>query len=364
MRIEELGFSHWFKEKIDPIKLTECQIARVVAVNKDSYLIRNGKKDIFAEVSGKLKFNADSPLDYPTVGDWVYVKYFDQDSFAVISEIFPRKTTLKRKTAGKKIEFQLIAANIETAFIVQSLDHNYNLRQLERYLAMINESNILPVVLLSKNDLLSSVNTEDKISEIHTKMSNVQIVPFSNITNSGLSIIEELLIPGETFCLLGSSGVGKTSLLNNLLNEAKFETQAVREKDGKGRHTTSRRHLNILKNGAMLIDTPGMRELGNIGLESGINETFDEISELSRQCRFNNCSHTQEDGCAILAALKEGTISPERYQNYVKMNKESAYHEKSYYEKRRKDRQFGKMIKSAKKQIKMKNHRDGSFDNN
>jgi ribosome biogenesis GTPase len=350
MKLEELGFSHWFKDKIDPVKLIEYKIARIITVNKDSYLIRNEKKDVFAELTGKFKFNADSPLDYPTVGDWVYVKYFDQNSFAVISEIFPRKTILKRKTSGKKIEFQLIAANIETAFIVQSLDYNYNLSRLERYLAMINESNIRPVVLLSKSDLLSHVNAEEKISEIHTIMPDIQIVAFSNITNSGLSIIEELLIPGETFCLLGSSGVGKTSLLNNLLAEARFETQAIREKDGKGRHTTSRRHLNILKNSAMLIDTPGMREMGNIGLESGIDDTFDDISELSRQCRFNNCSHTKENECAVLAALKDGTISQKHYQNYIKMKKESVYHEKSYYEKRRKDKQFGKMIKSAKRE--------------
>jgi ribosome biogenesis GTPase len=185
-------------------------------------------------------------------------------------------------------------------------------------------------------------------------MPDIQIVAFSNITNSGLSEVEELLIPGETFCLLGSSGVGKTSLLNTLLAEARFEIQAIREKDGKGRHTTARRQLNILKNGAMLIDTPGMRELGNIGSESGINNTFDEIAKLSRQCRFNNCSHIQEDGCAVLAALKDGTISQERYQNYIKMNKESIYNEMSYLEKRRKNRQFGKFIKSVKKHNKNK----------
>jgi len=225
---------------------------------------------------------------------------------------------------------------------------------LERYLAMINESNIRPIVLLSKNDLLSSINIEEKISEIHTVMPDIQVVAFSNITNSGLSELEELLIPGETFCLLGSSGVGKTSLLNTLLAEARFEVRAIREKDGKGRHTTASRQLNILKNGAMVIDTPGMRELGNIGLESGINNTFDEIAKLSGQCRFNNCSHIQEDGCAVLAALKDGTISQERYQNYIKMNKESIYYKMSYLEKRRKNKQFGKFIKSTKKHIKSK----------
>ena len=275
-------------------------------------------------------------------------------NFALIEEIFPRKTVLKRKTPGKKIDFQLIAANIDTAIVIQALDHNYNLRRLERYLAMINESNIHPVVLLSKDDLFSPTEVEKKISEIHTVMPDIQIKAFSNITNSGLSEIEKILIPGKTFCLLGSSGTGKTSLLNTLLNEERFEVRTVREKDGKGRHTTTSRQLIMLKNGAMLIDTPGMRELGNIGLESGINHTFDEIAKLSRQCRFNNCSHLQEDGCAVLAALKEGTISRERYQNYMKMHKESIYYEMSYLEKRRKNKQFGKLIKSVKKQIKNK----------
>lgn len=193
---------------------------------------------------------------------------------------------------------------------------------------------------------------KEKISEIHAVMPDIQVIAFSNITTSGLVELEKLLVPGETFCLLGSSGVGKTSLLNTLLAEERFEVQAVREKDGKGRHTTAYRQLIILKNGAMLIDTPGMRELGNIGLESGIDNTFEEITELSKQCRFNNCSHIQDEGCAVLAALKDGRISQERYQNYIKMYKESIYYEMSYLEKRRKNRQFGKFIKSVKKHIK------------
>ena len=354
MKLEELGFSRWFKDRVNHEKLTEYRIVRVVTVNKESYIIRNEKTDVFAEVTGKFIFNTDSPSDYPTVGDWVYVKYMNQDSFALIEEIFPRKTVLKRKTPGKKIDFQLIAANIDTAIVIQALDHNYNLRRLERYLAMINESNIHPVVLLSKDDLFSPAEVEKKISEIHTVMPDIQIKAFSNITNSGLSEIEKILIPGKTFCLLGSSGTGKTSLLNTLLNEERFEVRAVREKDGKGRHTTTSRQLIMLKNGAMLIDTPGMRELGNIGLESGISDTFDEITKLAGQCRFNNCSHIQEEGCAVLVALKDGTILPERYQNYLKMNKELAFNRMSYLEKRWKDKEFGKFIKSVKKDIKNK----------
>lgn len=352
MNREELGFSKWFQDRVDPAKLADYEIARVITVNKESSIINNTKNDLFAKTTGKLMFNVDTPFDYPTVGDWVYAQFFDNDSFAVIHEIFPRRSLLKRKTSGKKIEFQLIAANIDTAFIIQSLDSNYNLRRLERYLAMVNEGNIHPVVLLSKSDLLSPTEREEKISEIHRVMPDIQIVAFSNIDHSGLDRVKSLLKFGETFCLLGSSGVGKTTLLNSLLGKELFKTHAVREKDGKGRQTTARRQLIRLKNGAMVIDTPGMRELGNFGIESGLQETFDEIAELSSQCRFNDCSHIQENGCAVLAALRDGKISEERYQSYIKMVKESTYNEMSYLEKRRKDREFGKMYREAKKYIK------------
>ncbi|MGA1868020.1 MAG: ribosome small subunit-dependent GTPase A [bacterium] len=355
MDLYELGLSNWFQERIDAAKLKDFKIARVITVNKESYVIKNEINDVFAEITGKLMFTADSPLDYPTVGDWVYAQYLDNDTFAVIHEILPRKSILKRKTAGKKIEFQLIAANIDTAFIIQSLDSNYNLRRLERYLVMIHESAIDPIILLSKSDLLSPIDQEKKIEEIRTVMPAIQIIAFSNINNSGIERVKKLLICGKTYCLLGSSGVGKTTLLNTLLEEELFETQAVREKDGKGKHTTARRQLINLHNNAMIIDTPGMRELGTIGSESGIHETFDEIAELSYKCRYKDCSHTQETGCAVLAALKNGTIPEKRYQNYIKMHKESVYNEMSYCEKRHRDKQFGKFIKSVMKHHVKKN---------
>ncbi|MFQ5675343.1 MAG: ribosome small subunit-dependent GTPase A [bacterium] len=349
MQLEDLGFNPWFQNRIDTGKIVPSHIARVITVNKDNYLIKNESSEVLAEITGRLMFRATSPLDYPTVGDWVLAQYFDNDSFAVIDKILPRKTVLKRKTSGKTIDYQLIAANIDAALIIQSLDSNYNLRRLERYLTMVNESNIQPIVLLSKSDLLSPTELRQRMSEINNLMPHVQLVTFSNLIHSEVDRVRDVLISGQTYCLLGSSGVGKTTLLNNLLGKDVFETRAVRKKDSKGRHTTARRQLIILSNGAMLVDTPGMRELGNIGAEIGLEQTFDEIAGLSGQCRYNDCSHTNEDGCAILAGLTEGIISKERYESYMKMSKESAYYEMSYVDKRRRDKKFGKMYKSIMK---------------
>ena len=349
MNLEKLDLNPWLKDKVDPEKLHDYKIARVTAVNKDNFILKNEKKEVFAELTGKFLFNVESSLDTPTVGDWVYAQYFDDDSFAVIHELVPRKSILKRKTSGKKIEFQLIAANIDTAFIMQSLDSNYNLRRLERYLAMIHEANIRPVVLLSKSDLVSPEEIEEKLLAMHSTVPDVQVLAFSNLNGSGLDQINKHLVPGETVCLLGSSGVGKTTLLNKLLGEDLFKTQEVREKDERGKHTTSRRQLITLKNGAMIIDMPGMRELGNIGVESGLQETFSDIVELANKCRFTNCTHLQENGCAVLSAVDDGSISQERYHNYIQMKKESAFNERSYLEKRRRDKKFGRFYKSVQK---------------
>ncbi|HPG41714.1 MAG TPA: ribosome small subunit-dependent GTPase A [bacterium] len=347
--LEKIGLDNQWQEQIEETLLNDRQLARVIAVNKNSYIIHNGSREIFAEVTGKFLFQADSSLDYPTVGDWVYTQIFDNDSFAVIHDLAPRRSLLKRKTAGKQVDFQLIAANIDFAFIIQSLDLNYNLRRLERYLVMVNEAHICPVVLLSKSDLVSSEEVAEKTAEILKIQPGIEVLAFSNNSADGPERVKQLLQPAKTYCLLGSSGVGKTTLLNNFLNEEKFATNTVRDKDSRGRHTTVSRQLIILENGAMIIDTPGMRELGMMDVEAGLDDTFFEITALTSQCRFNDCTHTIEAGCAVLAAVKEGTIDVDRYQNYLKMQKEAAYNEMTYLQKRQKDKQFGKMVKSILK---------------
>lgn len=342
--IVKLGFDEWFQDKIDTSKLDGFQIARVIAVNRNSFVVSTGAQDIYAELTGKFLFNSDSSLDFPTVGDWVYVQLFDDDSLAIIHEILPRRSLLKRKTSGKKIEYQLIAANIDTAIIMQSLDSNFNLRRLERYLVMINESNITPVIFLSKSDLVSAGEVESKVNAIYKIIPDIKIVTFSNNSLSDIENVRNHFTHSETFCLLGSSGVGKTTLLNNLIHQELYKTQPIREKDGRGKHTTTRRELIVLENGAIVVDNPGIRELGIISVESGLDETFNEISELSNQCRYSDCTHTIEQGCAILKALELGEITQERYNNYVKIYKESLYHEMSYFDKRQKDKKFGKFV--------------------
>lgn len=345
--LERIGFNDWLHANIETDKLAGHQLARVVSVHKGSYVVSNGDAEAFAELTGRLSYSANSALDLPTTGDWVYVDFYDNDTHAIIHALVARKTLIKRKASGKTVDFQLIAANVDVAFIIQSVDYNFNLSRLERYLVMIHESNITPVILLSKRDLISLEELDDKVEKVTDIAPGSKVIPFSNENDQNVDAIKELLLSGHTYCLLGSSGVGKTTLLNNILGDGHFETKTVSKKDNKGRHTTTSRELIQLSNGAMIIDTPGMRELGNLSVDAGIDETFSEIADLSMHCKFSNCTHTEEKGCAIQAALNNGRLTEKRYQNYLKMKNESAFNEMSYYEKRQKDKSFGKMIKSV-----------------
>ncbi|MCJ7580819.1 MAG: ribosome small subunit-dependent GTPase A [Candidatus Aminicenantes bacterium] len=346
--LEDLGFNSWFENKLAELPESENQLARVTTVNRDGYMVRGLRNEIPAELAGKFSFTVESNLNLPTVGDWVFVQYHDDSTQAIIHDLFPRKTLLKRKVAGKRMEFQLIASNIDVGFIFQSCDFDFNVRRLERYLVMINEAGIEPVILLSKSDLVSKEELDQKLLDIKNNFDPIPAIAFSSTNGSGLNDIRQKLESNKTICLLGSSGVGKTTLLNLLLDENRFKTKTIRKSDSKGRHATSQRQLILLEGGSLIIDTPGMRELGNIDAESGLKASFTDIEDLAEQCRFRNCTHTNEADCAVLRAVEESKLDPKRHLSFLKLRREIERNERSYLEKRRKDKKFGKMVKQVK----------------
>jgi ribosome biogenesis GTPase / thiamine phosphate phosphatase len=357
MKLIDMGFDQWFQAHVSDLHQEGLDIARISAVDRGSYFVRNLTKEVPAELAGKFYFHAESSIDLPCVGDWVTVQYHNNDTEAIIHEVFPRKTFLRRKSAGENVDFQMIAANIDVAFIVQSCHFDFNVRRMERYLVMAVDGGVEPIVVLTKTDLITPEELEQKVATIKSSAISARVLALSNITGIGFDEFQQVLVSGKTYCLLGSSGVGKTTLLNRLIGQDVFDTKAV-SGTGEGIHTTTRRQLIVLNQGSMLIDTPGMRELGLLGMSEGVNQGFDDIVQLSLNCRYPNCGHNQEPGCAVQAALTSGALSQDRFSNYVKLKNESNYHELSYLDKRKKDKAFGRFIKSAKKQMKArKGHR-------
>lgn len=351
MDLKTLGYDRWVEEHIGDHLQPGLGIARVTAVDRGAFLVRNQDGEAFAELAGKFRFSIQSAIDLPCVGDWVCVQCHATGGPAIIHAVLPRRTFLRRKCAGKTVEFQMIAANIDVAFIVQSCQYDFNLRRLDRYLVMVAEGHIEPWIILSKSDLITPGELQQRIAKIRRNHIPAGILPLSSTTGFGMVDFRRLMVPGRTFCLLGSSGVGKTTLINRLIGRDAFDTKAV-SATGEGVHTTSRRHLLILDQESLLIDTPGMRELGLIGADEGMDECFAEIHDLSLNCRFSNCTHTQEPGCAVLASLEQGELHENRYQSYLKLKGEAEYHDLSYAEKRQKDRNFGRFVKSVKKHLK------------
>jgi ribosome biogenesis GTPase len=334
LELSELGLDRWFNDQGRELCQPEQRIARVTAVDRGWYTVRNEAGEVSARVTGKFLHTTESTRDMPCVGDWVCVHYDSEDAGS-IHEILPRRSFLRRKSAGKDIQLQMIAANIDVAFIVQSCQYDFNVPRLERYLVMVSEGQVEPVLVLTKTDLVSGAELSQLIAEILEAGISARIIALSNVTGAGLEQVKRSMVLGKTYCLLGSSGVGKSTLINRLTGQDTLKTARV-SASGEGRHTTVRRQLIVLENGGMIIDTPGMREIGIFAASEGIDDCFDDIEELSRSCRFGNCSHRNEPGCAVLQAIKGGNLSSARYGNYVKLKQESELNEKSYSDKRKK----------------------------
>ncbi len=340
MELSRLGLDPWFQEQADQLCQPDQRVARVTAVDRGWYVVRNEEGEVPARATGRFLNATASTMDMPCVGDWVCVHY-DSEESASIHTVLPRKSFLHRKSAGRNIELQMIAANIDIAFIVQACHYDFNVARLERYLVMAREGHVEPLLVLTKTDLISAEELQHLIAQIQQSGINTRIIAVSNITGAGLEQIKELMIAGQTYCLLGSSGVGKSTLINQLTGQDTLKTGVVSD-SGEGRHTTVRRQLIALEQGAMFIDTPGMREIGVFGAGEGIEGIFDDILEIARTCRFANCSHTNEPGCAVLQAIKNNILQLEHYSNYVKLKQEAEVNDTGYPEKRKKNKPAGK----------------------
>ncbi|MEN2768792.1 ribosome small subunit-dependent GTPase A [Ornithinibacillus xuwenensis] len=305
--------------------INEESVARVLTVQKGIYRISDGELEYLATLSGKFINNAQSSLDFPAVGDWVEVQKLVDEKKAIINGILPRKSQFTRQAAGNKTEAQIVAANIDIVFIVNSLNHDLNLRRIERYVLLAYESGATPVVVLTKKDEASTEVIEEAIASVHEVAIGIPVVAISSITREGIDELLTYLPAFKTGALLGSSGVGKSTLINALFEREVQETKSIREDDSKGRHTTTHREMFLLPTGAMLIDTPGMRELQLWEGESAMEATFQDIEQLEDGCRFSDCKHSTEPGCRVQEALAEGELSEERFQSYRKLQRELAF---------------------------------------
>lgn len=323
MNLAGLGWSEFFANSLSNQWQAGYTVGRVALEHKNTYILYTEQGELAAVVTGKLRYQATGRQDLPAVGDWVVITVRNGENKATIAGILPRKSKFSRKTVGSKTQEQIIATNVDTVFLICGLDHDFNLRRIERYLIMVWESGANPVIVLNKADLCTDV--AGRQAEVAAIAIGVPIIVLSAITKQGLEALTPYLQPGQTVALLGSSGVGKSTLTNQLVGKEIQTVAEVRQGDHRGRHTTTHRELILLPSGSLLMDTPGMREIQIWAKDESVDQTFTDITTLAMQCRFHDCQHSDEPGCAVQDAIAAGILDQQRFGNYQKLQKELNY---------------------------------------
>lgn len=333
-------------------------LARIIEQHRDLYRAACEKGELYASVSGNFIYRANDNSDYPAVGDWVMIDRMDDSvGNAVIHHILRRKSVFERKAAGTSNSVQIVAANIDVVFLCMSLNADFNLRRLERYLSIAWNSMATPVIVLTKADLCNDLSS--RLAAVSKVSGGADVVVCTCMEENGYKEVQAYIMEGNTIAFIGSSGVGKSTMINLLMGRDILKTNEIREDDGKGRHTTTHRQLLVLPGGGIVIDTPGMRELQ---LDSAdLSRTFEDIEELAEQCRFRDCSHTTEPGCEVRRAIEEGALPPERLESYRKLGREIGYEglDSRKLEQKKIESMFGSMgeMKQVMRHIKQKNKR-------
>ena len=347
MSLREFGFTTDLEERFKN-ESDDFEIGRVISEHKERYVVKTEKGEVEAEITGNMRFSATSREDFPAVGDWVSLTVYDQN-FGIIHKVFPRKSVIKRQAVGQYGEIQIIAVNVDFAFIMQAVDRDFSINRMERYLAICTSSNVQPIIVLSKTDLISHEQLHEILDHVKHRIFNYPVVTISNETREGYESVFSVIEKGKTYCLLGSSGVGKSTLLNNLSGKSVMKTDVISQSTNRGKHVTTHRELIALENGGIMIDNPGMREVGLTDVGEGLELIFSRIEKYSKDCRYQDCTHVHESGCAVIAAVNKGEIDQDSYENYLKMKKETDYFESTVLERKKKEKVFGRMLKNYKK---------------
>ncbi|MGD9580554.1 MAG: ribosome small subunit-dependent GTPase A [Vampirovibrionia bacterium] len=323
MNLKQSGFNAFFRKHYEECQLNNISVGRICAEYKENYKLFSESGELQAVISGKFRNNCKNRQDYPAVGDWVLFDLIIAENKAIIQSILPRISKFSRKVAGKETQEQVIASNVDFAFIVCSLNYDFNLRRIERYLSLVWQSGAVPVVILTKADLCD--NIAEKLIDVENIAFGVDIHAVSNVSKAGIESLYRYFDNNKTVVLLGSSGAGKSSLINNIAKQDIMKVNNLRNNIDKGRHTTTHKQMILLPSGGLIIDTPGIRELQLWDAQEGISQTFNDIEKLALSCKFTDCTHTNEPGCAVLTAINDDLLDVKRLENYQKVIKEQAY---------------------------------------